>query len=443
MQLQQLFDIARRQWGIASPNAMQQQALQAWSKGGDVALYSPTGTGKTLAFAWCALSALPDEAWLPPGIVVISPSRELAMQTAETMRQLGQGLKTTLCCGGHAVSDEQASLSMTPDVIVATPGRLLDHANRGHIDLSPTQLLVIDEVDKSLELGFEDEMRSLVRLMPCVRRRFITSATRLLAVPAYLGMRNTALVDVLPHGDETPTSHVATWQVRCPSDGERLQTLAQLLLSLPPDSKSIVFVETRDQVDVVAQWLIRHGVEAGAYHGTMRQQDREMTVARLNNGSLAVMVATDLAARGLDIDTVTHVVHYSLPGTREAYVHRNGRTGRMGAGGEAFVITTSQQQLPLWMAVQGIREPHPARAQVRAAMVTLYFQAGKKEKLSRGDIMGFVAQHSGLAASDVGRIDVRDHYSLVAIPRQAAAAVLQRLQLHKIKGRRVRISELQ
>ena len=190
----------KERMGISELNEMQRQALDAWkSGGGDLVLYSPTGTGKTLAFALCVLQALK-----PPmqqlQAVILAPSRELVMQTAEILRQLASGYKVTPCYGGHDVADEKASLAVTPDVIVATPGRLLDHQNRGHIDLRGTRLLVLDEMDKSLELGFEDEMRRLLKHMPRLNRRILASATVLYPVPEYVRLHNATTINASGHG---------------------------------------------------------------------------------------------------------------------------------------------------------------------------------------------------------------------------------------------------
>ena len=423
--------------GIDRLNDMQQQALAVWkSGGGDLVLYSPTGTGKTLAFALCVLQALK-----PPmqqlQAVVLAPSRELVMQTAEVMRQLATGYKVTPCYGGHAVSDEKASLTVTPDVIVATPGRLLDHHRRGHIDLRGTRLLVLDEMDKSLELGFEDEMRQLMKFMPKVNRRILASATVLHPVPEYVRLHHPVILNVLEKSEQ-PAQRITVYQVK--ADGkDKLDTLCKLLLTLG-GGKTIVFVGYRESAERVHQHLVAQRIDAGIYHGALEQQDREQAVAMLNNGSITVLVSTDLASRGLDIDTVEHIVHYHLPVSEQAYIHRNGRTARINATGEAYVITSPGEQLPCWVTIDEPMPLNPASKMPQATMATLYFQAGKKEKLSRGDIMGFIASNGGIKASEIGRIDVRDHYALAAVPRDEAKQVLTNLQHLKIKGKKVRIS---
>ena len=417
MKEKDILPLVKERMGIEALNDMQRQALDAWKAGGgDLILYSPTGTGKTLAFALCILQALK-----PPmqqlQAVILAPSRELVMQTAEVLRTLATGYKVTPCYGGHAVADERASLAVTPDVIVATPGRLLDHQRRGHIDLSGARLLV----------------------MPRLNRRILASATVLYPVPDYVRLHNPVTLNVLDVDDQ-PAERIAVRQVVADSK-DKLDTLLRLLLSLD-GGKTIVFANYRESVERIHQYLTKNRIDAGIYHGAQEQQDRERAVAMLNNGSVTVLVATDLAARGLDIDTVEHIIHYHLPVSEQAYIHRNGRTARVDARGNAYVITAPAEPLPDWVVIDEEMPLNPAAAMPRAPMATLYFQAGKKEKLSRGDILGFIVAVGGVEAGGVGHIDVRDHYALAAVPRKLAQEVLKRLQAAKIKGKKVRISLL-
>lgn len=433
-----ILDVMSKRMGITELNDLQRAVLQTWPEGGDLVVYSPTGSGKTIAYAIPVLKAVNPV----PGrlqVVVIVPSRELAVQSCSVIRSMAVGLKVTLCCGGHDVADERQSLSVVPEIVVATPGRLLDHASRGNIDLRNVRLLVLDEFDKSLELGFDDEMSRLLSRMPNLSRRILTSATVLHEFPDYLTLNNLHEVNFLDREEEL-SQRLTSWTVHSP-ERDKLATLRHLLLDLP-DGKAIVFVNYRDAAQRVGQYLAGCGISAGVYNGALTQIEREKAVALFNNGSYCVMVTTDLGARGLDIDGVQYIVHYHLPSTEQVLKHRNGRTARVDRHGEVFVILGPEEQLPGFVPVDAEKTltASPQRQCIKPLMATLYFMAGRKEKISRGDLVGFIANNSSVTAAEVGHIDVKDHYALVAVPAAKAAASLCELSSLKIKGKRVRIS---
>lgn len=422
--------------GIVELNAMQ-IAVKA-SRKSKLILLAPTGSGKTVAFSIALLRS-----WgRPSGIVrgvVLAPSRELVIQISEVIKKLASGYKTVAFYGGHSMREEQNSLSQTPDIIVATPGRMLDHIQRKTVDVAGVESLVIDEYDKSLELGFQDEMRRIVRRMGRLKTIVLTSATDLPEMPDFVDMSGCETIDSREREGSAlrPKLHVA--RVESPSR-DKAQTLVDLLKSLD-DGRVMVFVNHRESAERTYEILRKAGMPVGLYHGGLEQQQRETALKMLDNGSTPILVTTDLGSRGLDIEGLSAVVHYHLPVSEEAWTHRNGRTARAGAAGEVFVITSEADNLPDYVVWDNDYHPTGKSGRpVEAHMVTLYINAGKKEKISKGDVVGFLCQKGGLTAAEIGKIDLSDHYVLVAVEKTKAAQLLEVLAPEKLKGKRVRVS---
>lgn len=426
--------------GIARLNEMQ-TAMAAAPTRGAVCLLAPTGSGKTIAFALDLLRTV-QPGQPAPQAVVLAPSRELAQQIADVLRPVARGLKTTVLTGGRSVADEAASLSVAPDIVVATPGRLLDHANRGHVDLAPVRSLVVDEYDKALELGFADEMSRLARKMPHRQLLLLTSATQIDQMPDYMNAEpgTETLLDFRDKKTGPRDGKLVISRVDSPA-ADKLETLAGLLDSLT-DGRAIVFANHRESVERIYNWLRRRGYSVAMYHGGMEQNDRENALERLTNGSVAALVSTDLGARGVDIaGGVDHVVHYHLPPSPEAWTHRNGRTARQGAPGQVWLLVNEGENVP--ECVTWDREGHgqPHGGCRYAPNATLYFNLGKKEKISRGDIVGFLTG-AGAEAADIGRIALRDHAALVAVRRELLPSLLPALAGRKIKGKAVKVTQM-
>lgn len=439
MQQTQILDNIRHQLHIEQLNALQQAAMGA--KGNSLVILAPTGSGKTLAFAIPLLRALGK-----PGAgvqaVVLAPARELVLQIHGVLRAAAAGSYRVLALyGGHSMESEVKSLSVTPDIVVATPGRLLDHINRGQIDIDGSRALVIDEFDKCLELGFAGEMRKIVRRFKRLQLTVLTSATPLAERPDYLDLAKAQTLDFRADTASNP-GKVYTRRVMSASR-DKLDSLVDLLHCIGTDDRSIIFVNHRESADRIYDRLRKEHVPAGVYHGGLEQQDRELALRRLANGSTPVLVSTDLGSRGLDIDGIGHVIHYHMPPTTEANTHRNGRTGRMGADGDVYYITSEADDIPDYVDYDSEYTPQPdPDHRFSAPWTTLYMNQGKKDKLSRGDIAGFLMQQAGLAKDQVGKIDLGDHYAMAAIPSDGAKAVLARIQPLKIKGRKVKFSLL-
>lgn len=421
--------------GVTALNPMQRRVWD--SKSSRLVVISPTGTGKTIAFAGAMLRRIgrPRQ-----GVqaIVLAPSRELVIQIGEVVRRLGRGYKAATFYGRHSMTDEVNTLRGEPDIIVATPGRLLDHLQRGTLVPGPLSVLAIDEYDKALELGFHDEMRRIVRRLGQPRHVLLTSATPLAAMPDFLDMAGAETIEA---DTGSPAGRLHTARVESPSR-DKLDTLVELLRSLDGGAKAIVFVNHRDAADRVHARLVREGIPASLYHGGLEQDDRERAVIRLDNGTAPVMVATDLAARGLDIAAVDSVIHYHMPASPEAWTHRNGRTARVNADGNVYVLTSEADDVPPFVTWQHDLVPKPSAERTWPDGVTLYIDAGRREKISRADIVGFLTAQAGVPGAEIGKIDLRDHCAYVAVPRRCLGAVAAAAASAKMKNRRVRITPL-
>lgn len=426
---------------IEELNAMQRNMLDAASASGDILLLSPTGSGKTLAFLLYLLKILKAPCNRVQA-VIIAPTRELVQQIYGVARTIMTGYKITALYGGHDVADEKASLAVTPDVIIATPGRLLDHSQRANIELLDVSYLVLDEFDKALELGFEKDMAKIISRMKNVSRLILISATSLEVYPDFIKPKNLRVFNYLADSKDLRRRLRIH---RIDSDArDKLDTLRRLLIDIMPtgSEKTIIFVNYRQSAERVAESLRKLGADPGLYTGALDQHDREKALALFNNGTRPLLVTTDLAARGLDISEVKNIIHYHQPLTAESYIHRNGRTARVDASGDAYLIIGPDEDVQEFISFDDTRYlgDKPESRIPPSKVSTLYISAGRKEKISRGDVVGFLVNSGGLEAQQIGAINVYDHYILVAIPRSEAKRVLQTITPLKIKGKKPRYS---
>lgn len=440
MKEKEIISNIREKLGIECLNDMQREMLDSINEPGDLVLLSPTGSGKTLAF----IAPMLKELKAPNGklqAVIIAPSRELVIQIFGIVRAIATGHKVTCCYGGHSVADERQSLSVVPSIIVSTPGRLLDHINRDHIDVFTTRLLVLDEFDKSLELGFHDEMKRILRRMPNISRRTLTSATMIDEFPDFLRLHQVRIVNFLADKKELD-SRLTVWSVRSDAK-DKLEAALSLLKSITP-GRTIIFANHRESAERIQEFLVQRGVSAGLYHGGLDQQEREMALTLFDNGSNLILVTTDLGSRGLDIADVASIIHYHLPSSREIYTHRNGRTARVAANGNVYVLLGPTEEVPDYITFNDELSLNKtnAPAELKSQVASIYFNAGKKEKISRGDIVGFIANNGGITAQEIGTISLHDHYAIVAVPRAKVDDILSRIARLKIKNKRVRITRL-
>ena len=419
--------------GITELNVMQQDMLLATRRHDRIVLLSPTGSGKTLAYLLPVLSVM-DKNKDDLQTLVLVPSRELAIQTADVIRRLSPECRVMACYGGRAAMDEHRTMDgVRPQLIVATPGRMLDHISKGNIPVSNVSTLVIDEFDKSLELGFQDQMEAIISRLGQARRRILLSATDNPHIPQFAGGEGFYRISFLDKEEALPDG-ITVYEVDSPQK-DKLDTLLRLVCVLGTQ-KSLVFLGFRESVERVGEYLSAHGVAAVMFHGGLEQQARERAIHRFSCGSCNVLVCTDLAARGLDIDGVENVIHYHLPPDRVTYVHRNGRTARWDGHGSAYLLVGPQERVPEFADkdCHTFHLPQRVPAPAKPLWATIYIGKGKKDKISRGDVAGFLIKQGGLERGQIGRIDVLPQWSYAAVDSQQVRALLERLRGQKIKG---------
>ncbi len=437
--------------GHVQMTPIQAQGLPALLAGRDLIAQAPTGSGKTAAFGLGLLHRL-DPTQIRLQALVLCPTRELADQVSKHIRKLATGipnLKLLTLTGGMPLGPQLASLAHAPHVVVGTPGRVQELLRKQALDLRGLRVLVLDEADRMLDMGFEEPIREIIGKSPRDRQTLLFSATYPDAIRAIAGsvMRDPLTVTVESAEQQAPIEQ-RFYEV---APEQKPAALAGLLLEHNPDS-AVVFCNMRRDVDVVASSLAHLGFSALALHGDMEQRDRDEVLVRFANRSCNVLVASDVAARGLDIHELGAVVNYDVPTDPDVYVHRIGRTGRAGRGGLALTLCTPREvaraqqlepqlgeplrwQRPTLANLKGVRAP-------QAPMATLRIDAGRGDKLRPGDIVGALTGEAGLAKEAIGKIDVFATRSYVAIARAQADQAQARLQAGRIKGRNFRIKRI-
>lgn len=420
---------------IKALNAMQQASLEANVSNDDVVLLADTGSGKTLAFLLPVAQLLNKAKPVCQALIVVS-SRELALQIEQVFKNMATGFKITCCYGGHLRETEENNLKQAPSLIVGTPGRLADHIRRGNIVTNHIETLVLDEFDKSLEQGFEAEMSFIVKSLATLKKRILTSATEAIEIPAFVGLKNPIEINFL----SGKKSEALTVQFVRSADTDKLKTLFNLVCSLGNRS-TIVFCNQRENVEQVSQFLKEKGIVNVFYHGAMEQDERDIALCKFRNGSSNLLVTTDLAARGLDIPNIRYIVHFQLPTGQESFIHRNGRTARMEASGTAILLLAPHETIPAYI------QPDPIEIELsdkvslpdKPSWTTFYVSAGKKNKVNKIDIVGFLTNKGRLKKEDIGLIEVKDFFSFVAVRKSNAGAALQLIKEERLKNKKVKI----
>lgn len=421
---------------IAALNAMQLQTLQTAQTKNNLVLLSPTGSGKTLAFL------LPIVQQLNPAVrgvqaVILVPTRELALQIETVFKKMGTTFKINACYGGHSTRTELNNLSSPPAVLVGTPGRVAFHIEENSFDTASVQSYVIDEFDKALEMGFQDDMDYIIQSFDHLKFRMLTSATALKKIPEFTGIEDPTTLKFLQ--SEAIQPQLTFSKVVCPAE-EKLEAVIQLIGKIGKDT-ILVFCNHREAVARISETLTNKGVANGAFHGGLLQEDRERALMKFRNRSCHILISTDLAARGLDIPEIGHVIHYQIPEKEDAFIHRNGRTARMKAKGKVYIMVTNEEQYSFIdpdMPIEQLKGNYTIDN--RTDFKTIYISAGKKDKVNKVDIVGYLIKTGGLQKEDIGLIEVKDTQAFVAVQTAKIKPLLQKLKDTRLKNKKVKIA---
>jgi superfamily II DNA/RNA helicase len=422
--------------GIAELNAMQNASIEACATGKDVVLLSPTGSGKTVAFLLPILANLSDR---KTGVqaLVLAPSRELALQIEQVFRNMHTGFKVNCCYGGHSMRTERNNLSEAPAVLIGTPGRLADHIRRESFDPKDIDMLVLDEFDKSLELGFQKEMEAIIGQCRFLKQRLLISATAALEIPAFAGLTSPTELNFIK--DHEPVG--LTVKIVKASGVDKLDALLSLLCVVG-EGAALVFCNHRETVERISDLLMDQGLAHDIFHGGLKQEDRERALIKFRNGSHEILITTDLAARGLDIPEIRHVVHYQIPGNEAAFTHRNGRTARMHSEGTSYLVLSEKEFVPEYLSPppEVFKLPKTPPLPKLPIWATLYIGAGKKDKIRKVDIVGLLLQKGELEKDELGLIELQDHAAYAAVKRDKIQNVESVLRNERLKKKKVKIA---
>jgi ATP-independent RNA helicase DbpA len=437
---------ALKEVGYTEMTPVQAASLPAILEGRDVVAQARTGSGKTAAFALGLLSGLDATVTRLQGLV-LCPTRELADQVSREIRRLAcfiPNVKVLTLCGGVSVRPHLASLVHEPHIVVGTPGRIHDLIRKKALSLEGIRMLVLDEGDRMLDMGFADDLHSIIETTPKARQTLLFSATMPDSIREISRQLQREPLDItVDSAPEEVTIEQVFFEVE---PGQKLAALEALLLHYRPES-AVVFCNTRQDVRDLADELAARDFAVLALHGEMEQREREEMLVRFANRSCTVLVASDVAARGLDIADLAMVINFDLASDADTHLHRIGRTGRAGRRGTALTLCLPrdvhrtgaiEENLgePLkWAPVPVPSDPSP----LLAPFITVAVDGGRTDKLRPGDLLGALTGDAGLPASAVGKIDVFPTRSYVAIARDWSQKALQRLHAGKIKGRRFRV----
>ncbi len=427
-----------QKFDITALNPMQLEAGKVLRAGSDVVLLSPTGTGKTLAFLLPLIDGL-DESSSEIQALVLVPTRELAQQIEQVARTLGSGFKINAVYGGRSGSLDKLDLKHLPALLIGTPGRIADRFRRDDYSLSHIRTLVLDEYDKSLEIGFEAEVKEILGRLTNLKQRVLTSATSEVDVPAFVALRDPIEINYL----ERRSNRLELVKLVTP-ERDKLDALVTALRHIGPQS-GIVFCNFKDGLQRVSDYLAATGIAYECFHGSMEQADRERALVKFRNGTARVLLATDLAARGLDVPALHFILHYHLPPREREFTHRNGRTARMNDDGVAYLLTSSQESLPEYveeLRLADVRVDDLSASAKPAAQEwrTVYLSGGRRDKISKGDIVGLFMQQGGIVKEQLGVIELQQNFAYAGVHAEVVDRLVAAVNNARLKTKKVRVS---
>ncbi len=431
--------------GIDQLNEMQIEANEMILNNPEIVLLSPTGTGKTLAFLLPLISQL-DPKLDQIQVLILVPSRELAIQIEQVTREMGSGFKVNAVYGGKSGFKIKMDLQHPPAILVGTPGRIADHIRREIISTKNIKTLILDEFDKSLETGFEKEMKEILLALPAVDKKILTSATKKLQIPDFVKINDPVELNFLKDGnDQLKLSTIVA------PEKDKLDTLLDLLKQIG-NGRGILFCNFKDTINWLSEFLEDNNIEHDCFYGGLEQMDRERALVKFRNGTHNLLVATDLVARGIDVPELDFIIHFQLPTRLAEFTHRNGRTARMNSGGTAYILKWEGEELPEF--IEGAVEeklsididqetlPTILPTILPTKWSTLYILGGRKDKISKGDIAGLFFKQGKLEKNELGIIELMQDCAFVAVPKQKAGKLVSVLNNSRLKKKKVRISLL-
>jgi len=418
---------------IEKLNAMQETAQHTIHSNKDVVILSPTGTGKTLAFLLPLLQLLNARTTEIQALILV-PSRELAIQIEQVAREIGSGYVVYAFYGGRPGKKDRANLKNKPALIIGTPGRISDHIKRGNLLLEQLKMLVLDEFDKSLEVGFEKDMTSIIEALPTNRKNVLTSASKALEIPDFVGLQQAKYLNYLQEGHSKLSVKIIVSPAK-----DKLTTLVKTICNLG-NEPSIVFCNYRESIERLSEFLKKNNIPHGCFLGNMEQRDRERSLIKFRNGTHRLIIATDLAARGIDVPEIKFIVHYHLPNRAIEFTHRNGRTARMHQQGTAYVLKWEGEGLPGFVEEDGIFSLEEKPLPKKSYWSTLFISGGRKDKISKGDIAGLFFKQANLKKEELGIIELKQDCAFVAVPSAKVKALIKQLNPVKLKTKKVKIS---